>query len=182
MEETTLLGTKIQSDLRWNSNTDFMCEKAFNRVWMIRRLKSLGASNQELVDVYCKQVRCVLELAAPVWTPGLTSNQIAQIERVQKTVCAIVLAEDFTTYEEALKTLELSQLSIRRKDLNLRFAKKYFHSDKYRQWFEVTDNDPKGMQTRSVKPDLKPVDCRTRRYNRSPLPYLTSLLNENWKN
>ena len=97
VEETTLLGTKIQSDLRWNSNTDNMCEKAFNRVWMIRRLKSLGASNQELVDVYCKQVRCVLELAAPVWTPGLTSNQIAQIERVQKTVCAIVLAEDFTT-------------------------------------------------------------------------------------
>ena len=116
------------------------------------------------------------------WSEGLTSNQIAQMERVQKTVCAIVLAEDFTTYEEALETLELSQLSVKRKDLNLRFAKKCFHSEKYRQWFEVIDNDPEGMQTTTVKPDLTPVNCRTRRYNRSPLPYLTSLLNENWKN
>ena len=39
---------------------------------MLKRLKPLGASDQELLDVYDKQIRCILEYASPVWTPGLT--------------------------------------------------------------------------------------------------------------
>ena len=74
--------------MKWDMNTNYICGKAYDRIWMIRRLKALGATNTELVDVYIKQVRCVLEMAAPVWTPALTKGQITQIERVQKTVCA----------------------------------------------------------------------------------------------
>ena len=40
-----------------------------------------------MLDVYCKQIRCVLELAVVVWTPGLTKAESYQIERVQK--CAL---------------------------------------------------------------------------------------------
>ena len=148
---------------------------------MIRRLKALGASHEELVDVYSKQVRCVLELAALVWNPGLTAGQNAQIERVQKTVCSIILAQDYSTYEDALLTLDLSKLSDRRLVLNLKFANKCYKSDKYKHWFEVSDNCQQGMQTRSVKLGLKPVHSRTKRYKKSPLPYLTTLLIENLK-
>ena len=39
-----LLGVIIQSNLKWNKNTDDICKWAFSRMWMIRRLKALGAN------------------------------------------------------------------------------------------------------------------------------------------
>ena len=71
VEEIQLLGVQVRSDLSWKSQTDAMCKKAYARLWLLRRLKPLGASDQELLDVYDKQIRCILEYASPVWTPGL---------------------------------------------------------------------------------------------------------------
>ena len=84
VEKFKLLGVKIQSDLKWNDNTDYICQKGYARLWMLRRLKGLGATELELLDVYEKQVRSVLELAVPVWQPALTQGQSKQIERVQR--------------------------------------------------------------------------------------------------
>ena len=42
---------------------------------MLRRLKNLGAKEEELLDVYTKQIRSVLEMAVPVWEPGLTKKE-----------------------------------------------------------------------------------------------------------
>ena len=45
-----LLGV-IQSDLKWDQINDFICSKAFDKMWMKERLKLLGASSRELIDV-----------------------------------------------------------------------------------------------------------------------------------
>ena len=47
VEEMKLLGVKITTDLKWNSNTKFITTKTYARLWMMRRLKLLGASNSE---------------------------------------------------------------------------------------------------------------------------------------
>ena len=60
VESTQLLEVKIRRNLKWNANTEFICTKAYARLWMIRRLKSQGATANELVDVFEKQVRCIL--------------------------------------------------------------------------------------------------------------------------
>ena len=52
---------------------------------MIRRLKSLEATTSEMLDVYEKQVRSILEMAVPVWNANLTQGEEKQLERVQKT-------------------------------------------------------------------------------------------------
>ena len=49
--------------MKWYDNTDYICQKGYSRIWMLRRLVGLGASIAELADVYEKQVRTVLELA-----------------------------------------------------------------------------------------------------------------------
>ena len=95
VESFQLLGVIVQSNLKWDQNTDYICTKAYERIWMIRRLKLLGASSTELVDVYNKQVRSVLEMAVVVWNPALTKHQVAQIERVQKTVCANIMRNSY---------------------------------------------------------------------------------------
>ena len=84
VEKYKLLGVIIRSDLKWQDNTDFICQKGYARLWLLRRLKGLGANMLEMLDVYEKQVRTVLEMAVPVWQPALTKQESVQIERVQR--------------------------------------------------------------------------------------------------
>ena len=77
VESTKLLGVKITSDLKWYENTQYICSKGYARLWMLRRLKILGAETEELLDIYRQQVNSVMELAAPVWSPGLTKAKIS---------------------------------------------------------------------------------------------------------
>ena len=123
VEEHKLLGIIVQSDLRWHANTQNLCEKGFARLWMLRRLKSVGANEDELLDVYQKQIRSVLEMAVAVWEPGLSQAECKQLERVQKTAFNITLGEEYESYIHALNLLDSEMLSVRRKKLTLTFAK-----------------------------------------------------------
>ena len=102
VESFKLLGVKIRSDLKWSENTDYICQRGYGRLWMLRRLKVLGANESELIDVYEKQVRSLLELAVSVWQPALTLSESSQIERVQKTAFYIVLGDQYEHYENTL--------------------------------------------------------------------------------
>ena len=46
VEQTKLLGLVIRS-----SNTDYMVSRCNSKLWVIRRLKKLGASDVDLLDV-----------------------------------------------------------------------------------------------------------------------------------
>ena len=63
------------------------------KVVLIRKLKGLGASNEDLLEVYTKQVRTLLEFAAPLWHPGITSKDSHDLERVQKCPAKIISQE-----------------------------------------------------------------------------------------
>ena len=84
VDEIKLLGVIIQSNMKWSANTLYITEKGFLRLWMLKRLKKNGSSWNDLKEVYEKQIRSVLELAVPVWSPGLTQEDSYSIERVQK--------------------------------------------------------------------------------------------------
>ena len=68
----------------------------------------------EMIDVYNKQIRSVLEMAVPVWQAGLTMQESIQIERVQRTAFHIILGEAYQDYENTLDQLKCDKLSIRR--------------------------------------------------------------------
>jgi len=46
-------------------NTLYISKKAYSCLWLLRRLKNIGASRDEMIDVYQKQVRPILELEVP---------------------------------------------------------------------------------------------------------------------
>ena len=182
VESFKMLGLIVRSDMRWCDNTNLMCQKGYKRLWMLRRLRGLGASLEELKDVYIKQVRSVMELAVPVWHPALTNVEERQIERVQKCALAIILGDKYTNYEKAREILSIETLSERRLKLCEKFAKKAAKSSKFKYWFRQTENQEKKTTTRSSKnktlPMFKVVPTRTSRYEKSPLPYLTEILND----
>ena len=94
VEKFKLLGVVIRSDLKWYDNTNYICQTGYARLWMLRRLKGLGADVLEMVDVYEKQVRSVMEMAVPVWPPALTKQESTQIEMVQRCAFYIIMGED----------------------------------------------------------------------------------------
>ena len=183
VEQLKLLGILITSNMKWHANTAYLCERGYSRLWMIRNLKKIGATKSELLDVYFKQCRSILELAAPVWTGGLTKEDVVLLERVQKTALAIIIGSDYTGYKDALNSLNVETLEERRVMLCLNFAKKAAKSEKWKHWFvKSTKQVLPPVNTRSKKPvqtEYKEVPTRTERYRESPLPFLTSLLNNN---
>ena len=179
VEEIRLLGVQVRSDLSWRSNTTAMCQSAYSRLWMLRRLKPLGASETELLDVYDKQIRCMLEFSTPVWTPGLTQAEVNQIERVQKAAFAIILSDKYSSYSRALNYFGRITLSARRTELNLKFANKCLKSDRYKHWFKLNEPSNQISKTRSIDDNyLVPVQGRTKGFLKSPIAYLTNLINE----
>ena len=81
--------------------------------WMIRRLQKLGANMVDLLCVYFKHIRSILELAVPVWNASRTvsGEHITQLERIQKTALHIILGEE---YKCALEMSGLDKLTERR--------------------------------------------------------------------
>ena len=90
-----LLGVIITEDLRWRENTRYITKKAFSRIWILRRLKNIGASRRMLIDTYYKQIRTVVEFAAVLWNAGLTQENTSQIERVQKSALCVILGSNY---------------------------------------------------------------------------------------
>ena len=177
VEELKILGITIRSDLSWSTNTRIMCGKAYSRLWILRRLKPLGVQQAELLNVYEKQIRCIVEFASPVWTGGLTKSEVAQVEKIQKAAFAIILGYQYTSYAQACATLSRLTLESRRSEINLKFAKKCYASERFNHWFHKNSSTCH-METRSKKFMLAAVQSRTKIFEKSPISYLTQLLRE----
>ena len=89
----------------------------------------LKLNTNTLLDVYAKEVRSILELAVPVWHSGLTKQQSADIERVQKIAFRLILGQEYSNYLEACKALSAQTLEQRRIKLCLKFATKNVKSE-----------------------------------------------------
>ena len=92
-----LVGVVISSDLRWQKNTEYICQKAMERMWILRRMTKFELDIENICDTYVKEIRSLLELAVPVWHSGLTIKQSNDIERVQKVALFIILGETTLT-------------------------------------------------------------------------------------
>ena len=174
VDEAKLLGVVVQSDLKWSRNTEFIVKRAFSKLWMLRRLKELGANQKELLDVYFKQCRSLLELVVPAWHNSITLSQSQDIERVQRGALNIILGRRYNCYSQALKFLDIESLQARRIMLCVRFAKNSAKSPKFKNWFQP--NTCSRITRHKLK--YKPANARTERLKRSPLSYLTDLLNK----
>ena len=119
-----------------SNNTDHIIKKAYKKLWMVKRLKNLGADNAKLVEVYIKQVRSILELAVPAWHSNITVADTVDIERVQRSALHVILGMRYRTYTEALKELELVTLQERRVILCEKFSNKAVKHQKHTNWFK----------------------------------------------
>ena len=173
VEEIKLVGVMVSQDLKWQKNTDFICTKASQKLWIIRRLKKFKLNITQLLDVYQKEVRSILEYAVPVWNSGITSKQSNQIEKIQKVAFRIILGHSYMSYEVACTLLSMEPLYIRRIQLCINFGRKDLKKNN-----SLFKKSSKNIHTRSAPKLVDEYKCRTKRYENSSLPYLARLLNK----
>ena len=116
----------------------------------------------------------MLELAVPVWQSSITVQERCDIERVQRAALNIILGYRYSTYKEALQWFNIDSLEDRRVQLCSKFAHKAVKHDKFKNWFKVNHAR---TRTRQEQPKYCHVRARLGRYQKSPLSYLTAILN-----
>ena len=93
VNELKLIGYQLRSDISTVSNTRYILKQAWKRMLVLRRLKALGASEKELLNVLRAQVLSVLQFATPAWSTLITAQESAQIEAVLKTGLYLVYGQ-----------------------------------------------------------------------------------------
>ena len=175
--ETKLLGYWLTIDLKPSTHVQYVLKIAYGRLWTISRLKSAEVSDDDIFHFYSMKIRSVLEYAAPVFTSMLTSQDICDIERIQKIVLKVILGDSYSSYESACSRLTTISLEDRRRQLSLKFAMACLKSPQHKHLFKQRISTY--YKLRKLKSFEVPF-CHTERYFSSPIPYLTRLLNEHF--
>ena len=180
VESTKLLGVMVSSDLKWDTHISYVVRRVMKKLWMLRRVKQLGGSTDDLVLVYKLQIRCLTEIACPAWNGSLTKKNVNALEKLQKTAFKIILGPRYKSYENALTILDLQSLSQRRLRLCKKFATKTCNNPKFEKWFPKTRRQLNQRNNKNIyqsKEYYLPF-ARTSIYKKSPLYYLINLLND----
>ena len=136
----------------------------------------MGANNRELLDVYNKQIRSILEFAVPVWSGSITGLESDKIERVQTSLCAILLGHKYGDYKDALLRLGLDSLSSWRINITRKFAHSSSLHPNFQNWFKAKDKN--APDTRSKKNKYLEVNANKSGLRNGPIAKMTTLLND----
>ena len=172
-EVLKVLGVMIQQDLKWGSQVDLMTRKASKTIWRLRRMQQLGLDQETITTFWKMEGRVHLEASCPVWSGGITGQQSRALCRVQRKAVAAITAGQLE-YEEGCAALRLEPLPARRLKLSRTFARRTAEKSRHQDLFMRLEH-PHNTR-RGTKLWREPAS-RTRRHQRSPLPYLTRLLN-----
>ena len=127
------------------------------------------SKSDAFLNLLCSSLACTL-----AWP---TNDDRLRIERVQKSALCIILGENYHSYRSALKQVKLESLYTRRNKLCKKFAQKSLKNSKFCKWFKPNDRK---TSTRLIRPKFCEVVSRTERFRKSPISFLTDVLNKKW--
>ena len=171
---TKLLGTIVQSDLKWSKNTDMIVKKGYQRMLILHKLYAFNIPDEDLVNIFVLYIRSILEQNCQVWHFAISQEEKSDLERVQKVAVKIILQERYISYEQALKHLNLDYLSVRREKLCLNFAKKCLKHDKTKDMFPLNPSEDHDIRR---KEKYHVQFAHTSRLKDSAIPQLQRILN-----
>ena len=187
VDKIKLLGVYLTSDLKWTANTKNICSKVNQRLYLISKLKHYGLQKEELITAWIAMLRPITEYAVPLWHSGLSEGDSYKIEFLQKKALGIILGtgyldhrrfyklnNELLTYNDALQKLGLTTLNERRVVLTNKFAIETARNEKHNDIF--LKKQCNRITTRKMFTLEEPF-CRTERYFRSAIPYMTRTLN-----
>ena len=174
LPEAKVLGVWLTEDLTWSKNTKEICKNAYSRISMITKLKYVGVSIEDLLDIYVLFIRSLLEYCCVLWHSNLTNENQNDLERVQRTCLKIILGDMYVSYAAALEMTNLKTLGARREDRCADFAKKCLKNPRLSHYFPTNPTrSPKVRKTEKFVVNF----AKTKTYRMSSVPYLQRKLN-----
>ena len=171
-----ILGCWVDEDAgKWNTNTKELCKSAYSRMSMLTKLKYVGVSTEDLIEIYTLFIRSRAEYVSVVWHSSLTQEQAQKIESIQKTCLKIILRDNYIDYPTALEWTGLKELFLRRQNRCLAFAKS---SLKYPIGAKMFPSNHEHSQNIRIREKFQVNFAHTESYRRSAVPYCQGLLNE----
>ena len=177
VEEMKIVGVILRSDLKTSSNTRYIIKKAYSRMWIIRRLKALGASRTRLLDVLQKQVLSTLLLAVPAWDCFLSLQEKTDLDRVLKTGLRVIWGQEYISFDKCIQDAKLKTLQQIRDKIVQKFVKTSVKHGKFSKWFSKQPAPQINTRT-GKKTKYKVVTARTSAYRKSAIPTLTTIANK----
>ena len=173
-----ILGVWISEDLSWERNTKEICRKAFSRISMLTKLRYVGVSTEDLIEIYILFIRSVTEYCAVAFHSSLTVAQATDIERIQRTSLKVILGDTYVDYPAALEMSGLQTLYERRERRCLDFALKSLKHPINSRMFPINSNlGGEGMEIRS-RETFEVNFKRTEQYRMFAGPFCQRKLNE----
>ena len=138
---------------------------------MLRHLRSLGFSEEELVRVYTCVIRPIADYCSPVYHSQLTDEQDELVERMQSQALKCIYGPRVSA-ATMRKRAGITTLRARRIEQVDKFAAKAASSDRFSRWFPLRS----GRATRGSDKYLETYARCSRLYN-SPVYYMRRRLN-----
>ena len=110
VEEYKILGSIVRSELKTISNTEYICKRAYARMWILRRLKALGCPIPELLDVLKQQILSICEGNVAYWGPMITKEESNMLERCLKTGLHIIYQDRYISFKQVLLLANMNSL------------------------------------------------------------------------
>ena len=182
-----LLGVILTDDLKWAENTLNICSKVNKKLYLIRMMKQFGLQRAELVTAWRAMLRPITEYAVPLWHSGLTECDSGNIEMLQKKALGTILGcvyvdnkryykleNEHVTYLDTLQNIGLTTLNKCREVLTSKFALETARNESQNDMFLKKQNNHITTRNRLI---LEEPHCKTDRYYRSTIPYMSRILN-----
>ena len=152
--------------------------KAYSRLQMITKLKYVGVSTEDLLDIYILYIRSIAEYCSTVFHSSLTVEQSEKLERIQKTCLRVILGDMYVDYASALEMSGLETLFSRRKTRCLNFALKCANHPRMGRMFPLNKSSNVCQIRQQGKYEVN--FARTSTYKDSTVPYCQRLLNTHY--
>ena len=177
IDSVKILGVCISDDLSWTKNTQEIIKKAYSRLSLLTKLKYVGVSKDDLLEIYILFIRSVLEYCCVAFHSSLTVEQSKALETVQKVCLKVILGQEYDGYDNALKLTGLKTLNQRREDRCLSFSIKSLKHPVHKRLFPV---NPRFRENPDYLREREPFVvnfAKTSSYKNSTIPYCQNLLN-----
>lgn len=159
VESYKYLGTFIDSNLCFTDHISYICKKAEQRMYLLRKLKNFDVSESVLQKVYVSLIESVLLFNISVWFSHLTVKNKSRLARIVNTAGRLIGSK-----QRSLS--ELYQLSVYRKAVQI-------YSDKSHPLNERFQKLPSGRR-------LKVPLAKKSIFKRSFIPSAVSVLNQHY--
>ena len=127
----------LRDDLTWHSNTKHLVTRAYQRMIILRNLYEFNVPIADMLKIYILFIRSVVEQSCVVWASSITADEVQSLERTQKCALRIIYRENYISYCNALRLLQLSTLSERRSQLSYTFALRCTQNEKTMDMFPL---------------------------------------------